>query len=234
MPNFYKLPIIAFLPCRSGSERVKAKNTRTFADVEGGLTRIKIQQLLQCPEIDSVIVSTDDSEVADICQQAAASSNKPLKILKRPPHLAASSTSTDDLICYVSEIIPEGIVLWTHVTSPFINEDTYTDVIKTYRNQANNNYDSLMSVTRLQKFIWNKDSPINYDRATEKWPRTQTLEPLYEVNSAIFMAPTNVYAKQQDRIGKRVYLYDLTPSQAMDIDWEEDFLLAEKRWHLEH
>lgn len=235
MTSLNRFPTVAFLPCRSGSERVKAKNVRPFSNIEGGLTQIKVQQLLNCPEIDSIVVSTDDSQVADICRKASHGSSKQLIVFDRPPHLAASSTSTDDLICYVSEIITEGVILWTHVTSPFIDESVYADAIKTYRSQSNlNGYDSLMTVTKLQKFIWNKEGPINYKRAQEKWPRTQTLNPLYEVNSAMFMAPAEVYLQQQDRIGKKVYLYDLTPSQAMDIDWEEDFVLAEKRWHLEH
>lgn len=230
-----KLPIVAFLPCRSGSQRVKAKNTRPFANIEGGLTQIKIQQLIRCPEIDSIVVSTDDAKVAEICQQAATSTSKPFSVIERPSHLASSSTSTDDLICYVSDIISNGIVLWTHVTSPFIDETLYSDVINTYRHRVSlEGYDSLMTVTKLQKFIWSEQGPLNYDRTQEKWPRTQTLEPLYEVNSAIFMASKDVYLQHQDRVGKRVYLYDLTPSQAMDIDWPEDFLLAEKRWQLEH
>jgi CMP-N-acetylneuraminic acid synthetase len=31
-----------FLPCRSGSERVPEKNTKPFAEVEGGLLTIKL------------------------------------------------------------------------------------------------------------------------------------------------------------------------------------------------
>ena len=46
--------VIAFLPCRKGSERVKEKNTRSFAGIEGGLTKIKLDQLIACPEIDEI------------------------------------------------------------------------------------------------------------------------------------------------------------------------------------
>lgn len=40
-----------FLPTRKGSERVQNKNTRTFAGIEGGLLKLKLNQLL---EIDRV------------------------------------------------------------------------------------------------------------------------------------------------------------------------------------
>lgn len=228
-----KMPVVAFLPCRRGSERVKEKNTRPFAGIEGGLTYIKIQQLIQCPEIDAIVVSTDDPHVAEICKKTARGHTKDFQIFERPPHLAASSTSTDDLINYVPEVISEGIVLWTHVTSPFVNSTIYSEAIVTYNNiMMLDAYDSLMSVTKIQKFLWNRDGAVNYDRKQEKWPRTQTLSSLYEVNSAIFMAPIETYLCKQDRIGSKVYLFELTMSQAMDIDWEEDFKLAEYRWKL--
>ena len=40
----------------------------------------------------------------------------------------------------------------------------------------------------LQKFIWNDDEPLNYDRNLQKWPKTQTIDPLWEVNSGVFLA----------------------------------------------
>lgn len=224
-------PIVAFLPCRRGSQRVKEKNTRPFAGIAGGLTQIKIEQLLTCAAIDAIVVSTDDAKVAEICQAAAAHHSKPVEVLERPAHLASSETSTDELIQYVSEIISEGIVLWTHTTSPFVDETVYGEAIRLYREQTElGAHDSLTSVTKVQKFLWNQDGPINYDRTQEKWPRTQTLPALYEINSAIFLAPIEIYRHMGDRIGQQVYLFELTASQAMDIDWEEDFQLAEKYW----
>lgn len=224
-------PIIAFLPCRRGSERVKEKNVKSFAGIEGGLTRIKIEQLLMCSEVDAIVVSTDDPKVADICKQITKKSNKKVSIFERPAHLAASSTSTDALIEYIPEIIRDGSVLWTHVTSPFVDSSVYKQAIQTYHEQTETRmYDSLMSVTKIQKFIWNQYGPVNYDRTQEKWPRTQTLPALYEVNSAIFITPIEIYLREKDRIGKRVYLFELGANQGMDIDWEEDFKLAEKYW----
>jgi CMP-N-acetylneuraminic acid synthetase len=156
-----RLPVIAFLPCRRGSERVKEKNTRNFAGVEGGLTQIKMEQLLKCPDIDSIIVSTDDPKVADTSSAIAKQYSKRVSIVERPPHLATSATSTDELIQYIPEIITEGIILWTHVTSPFVDSLVYTKAIQTYYEQSSKDtYDSLMSVTKIQKFLWNQEQPI--------------------------------------------------------------------------
>ena len=227
---YSNLPIIAFLPCRRGSERVKQKNTRPFANIEGGLTKIKMEQLLNCPEIDSIVVSTDDPQVAETCQQLASDRTKNVKILERPAHLATSTASTDDVVKYIPEIISDGVILWTHVTSPFVDSATYSSAIRSFWEKLKDGYDSLMSVTRVQKFLWDENGPINYDREQEKWPRTQTLPVIYEVNSAIFLAPIEIYIQQQDRVGKKVIPFELSASQAMDIDWEEDFKLAQELW----
>jgi CMP-N-acetylneuraminic acid synthetase len=219
--------VVAFLPCRRGSQRVINKNTRQFAGIEGGLIQIKMEQLLTCPEINRIIVSTDDTKVMDIADSAARTYEKEVKILERPAHLASSDTSTDELIAYVPKIINEGIVLWTHVTSPFVTAQIYSKAISAYWDNINN-FDSLMSVTKLQSFIWDKKGPVNYDYTKEKWPRTQTLPVWYEVNSAVFMAEISVYIENKDRIGKKPFLFELEGVEGFDIDWEQDFLLAEK------
>src|SRR5690625_5126997 len=203
-------PVIAFLPCRKGSQRVKLKNIRKFAGIEGGLTKIKIEQLINCEKIDKIVVSTDDEEVITICETALKSSSKEYIIDDRPEEFASSETSTDDLIQYVSRIIPEGEILWTHVTSPFITSTIYTNAITKYQELKEKELcDSLTTVTKHQKFFWNKQGKsVNYDRSIEKWPRTQTMEPLYELNSGIFLCNSSIYRVHKDRVGVNPYLYE--------------------------
>lgn len=218
--------VIAFLPMRKGSQRVKNKNIKNFADIKGGLTFIKISQLLKVKKIDKIIVSTNDQEVKNI---ARSFNSDKILIDDRPEHLSSSETSTDDLIKYVPTIIKTGIILWTHVTSPFVNENLYNDMIEKYF-QNLQQFDSLMSVTKMQKFLWDSKKPINYDKSKEKWPRTQTIEPVYEVNSGSFIADISVYKNLDDRIGEKPFLYELSIKEAFDIDWEDDFEIAEILW----
>lgn len=215
---------IVFLPCRRGSQRVPNKNTRSFAGIEGGLLRIKLAQLLESKNIDKIYLSSDDDIVLEI---GASMNDKRIIIDRRPDFLCQSSTSTDDLINYVPELIKDdATILWTHVTSPFLNAKTYDKMLEKYYTLLSE-YDSLMAVNKLQTFIWDKKGSINYDRKNEKWPRTQTLESLYEVNSGAFIADRNVYIKKLDRIGSNPYLYVLSKMESFDIDWEDDFKMAE-------
>ena len=215
--------INVFLPMRAGSERIPKKNTKSFSGIDGGLCSIKLQQLLESSLINNIFVSTNDPAVIDISNSFNSCR---IKIVLRPDELSSSSTSTDDLIKYVPEIMPEGHIMWTHVTSPFIGSDVYDRIIETYFENINHN-DSLMTVTKLQKFIWNDTSPINYDYNLEKWPRTQTLDPLWEVNSGAFITTKNIYIERMDRIGARPYLFQLNEALGFDIDWLPDFKMAE-------
>jgi CMP-N-acetylneuraminic acid synthetase len=226
MSELYQDPVVAFLPCRLGSERILNKNTKKFADEDNGLIGIKIKQLLQSSKIDQIIVSTNDLKIIDFIEQL---NSKRIIVDKRIENLCSSSTSTDSLIEYVGNEILGANILWTHVTSPFITTEIYDDAINVYFNsKKNGTHDSLMSVTKMQKFLWDSHAPLNYDRKIEKWPRTQTLPSVFEVNSGIFLAHSSVYKKNSDRIGKKPILYEIHEFKAFDIDWPENWIIAEQ------
>lgn len=219
---------IVFLPCRKGSERVPHKNTRIFAGVEGGLLGIKLNELSKAQLIDEIIVSSNDDEVLRI---AASLQRDKISTIRRDDSLCSSQTSTDQLIKYVAELIKDGTIMWTHVTSPFLKAETYDDMLRTYYEHYPT-YDSLMAVNPIRTFLWNNKQPVNYQRNQEKWPRTQTIDPLFEVNSGAFIADASIYHEFNDRVGKHVYMYETSKLESMDIDWQEDFDLAEKLYKM--
>ena len=219
---------VAFLPCRKGSERVKHKNTRKFADKEDGLISIKLNQLLPLNEINEIFLSSNDEKILDYAHRLKSDK---IVIDERDEGLCSSATSTDSLIEYAGKKIKDSIILWTHVTSPFVAAPIYQEALRLYdENVLNGNNDSLMSVNTINKFLWNSKEPINYNRNIEKWPRTQTLPPVYEVNSGIFMAHSNIYRNLKDRIGDNPYLMPLHDLIAFDIDWEENWIIAEQMY----
>lgn len=215
---------VVFLPCRKGSQRVPNKNTRIFAGIEGGLLRIKLEELLKAKRIDKIILSSNDAEVLQIGREF---NNPKLCVMERPEYLCTSATSTDELIAYVAQLIPQGTILWTHVTSPFLTAETYDKMLQIYHDNREE-YDSLMSVNVIRNFLWDDIHPINYDRNKEKWPRTQTLQKIYEPNSGAFIADASVYHAMSDRIGERVYMYETSKLESLDIDWPEDFDFAQQ------
>lgn len=217
--------IAFFLPTRKGSERVKSKNTRPFAGIEGGLVENKIKQLLATKHIDEILFSSNDEMCIAIAEKYASDSR--LRIIPRPNELCLSTTNLQDLICYVPTITNADHILWGHVTTPLVEAKVYDTAIEQYLSKITKGYDSLVSVKELKNFLLNQEGKLVNNTTDIPWSRTQDLEPLYEINHAIFLAKRSVYTEQKNRIGQKPLLYIMDEIHSKDIDWEEDFKIAE-------
>ncbi|MBO1922994.1 cytidylyltransferase domain-containing protein [Thiomicrorhabdus sp. 6S3-12] len=221
--------ISVFLPLRSGSQRVKNKNTRPFLQNGKSIFQLKMCQLIELTDyIDEIIISTNDS---DVIQQAQEFLNSKVKLIERPEYLCLSTTKVVDLINYVPTVIASDHVFWLHATAPFVDAEDYLSAIKLYSEKVlNGNHDSLMSVNKLQQFIWSDQEKrvINVDRSINPWPNTQDLEPLFEINHAFYISSRDNYLQFNDRIGQNPCLFETTSVKKIDIDWPDDFELAVK------
>lgn len=217
--------IAFFLPTRKGSQRVKDKNTRPFAGIQGGLMENKIRQLVATRLLDEIIVSTNDDACMEIASKYAADGR--VRIVPRPEELCLSSTNLQDLICYVPTITDAEHILWGHVTTPLAGARQYDEGIEYYYSKLGEGYDSLVGVTELKNFLLNKAGKLVNNTTDLPWPRTQDLAPLYEINHTMFIAKREVYTEQKNRIGNKPLLYVMDKIHSFDIDWEEDFALTE-------
>lgn len=213
-----------YLPTRKGSERVKDKNTKTFAGFDGGLVENKIKQLLQTRLIDEIIFSSNDEKCIDVAQKYDDSR---LRIVERPEELCLSSTNLQDLICYVPTVTDAAHILWGHVTTPLCGPEQYDNAISIYKEKLQEGYDSLVGVTELKNFLLDKNGRLVNNTTDITWPRTQDLEPLYPINHTIFLAKREVYEEQKNRIGRKPLLHIMDEIHSFDIDWPDDFTIAE-------
>ncbi len=216
-----------YLGTRKGSVRVKNKNTRPFAGVEGGLVRIRLQQLLEVEEVRDIVVSTNDPETVRIAEEF----NSPrIKIDIRPDFLCASETVIEDLIAYIPTIVDAENIIWVTCCTPFADGNVLRKGIEAYEKYViNGEYDSLQSATKLQEHLWSPKLKkiVSHDPSVLKWPRSQDLDPLYILNNAFYINHRNIQLIDRDRIGKNPYMFELDGIQAFDIDYEDDFHLAE-------
>jgi len=222
-----KNSISFFLPTRKGSQRVKNKNVKNFAGIEGGLLALKLSQLTQSVSISEIILSTNDESCIEV---ALRFDDQRIKIIERPEELCLDTTPLTDLINYVPTVVNSQHVIWGHVTTPFIDGAEYDSIIESYFAALDKGYDSLVSVTELQNFLIDPDTGkiTNSSGSGEmRWPRTQDLKPLYEVNHAAFVASVAVYKSLHDRIGNKKWFYIQDKLKSFDIDWPDDFLIAE-------
>lgn len=215
-----------FLPVRKGSVRIMQKNTKPFAGINGGLLKLKLAQLKNIKEVEEIVVSSNDSICLQIAQEIALENGK-IKIFERPEELGTSTTDLVDLIKYVPTITGCENILWTHVTSPFCEADNYIHAIKLFNKFRGVDYDSLLSGYDYKEFLIKKDSKKLINNGTKlKWPKTQDLEDLFQINNAIFLCSRNQMVKG-DRVGNNPYFFNMGKISSIDIDNQEDFELAE-------
>ena len=109
-----------------------------------------------------------------------------------------------------------------HATSPFIRPETISGALAKVQSGE---YDSAFSAEKIQTFAWFKGRPLNY--ALDNIPRTQTIEPVYIETSAFFIFPRGLWCGDHRRIGDRPYMAVVERVEGLDIDYPEDFAMAE-------
>lgn len=214
--NIQKVTVI--LPMRSGSQRIKDKNIKI---VNGKpLYEYILDTLFGSKFIEKVIITTDIAEVIDRYKN-----DDRVVIIERPRELRGNC-NMNWVIKDVLNKVAGKYFLQVHATNPLVKKETFDSAIKKFFANLPEKQ-SLFSVNKLQKRFWRKDGvPINHKLDEE--PTTQILEPYFEENSCFFLFSRNSFNKKNNRIGERPYLFEVKPSEAIDIDVEEDLELAEK------
>lgn len=117
---------------------------------------------------------------------------------------------------------PEDNIVVTHVTSPFLSVDTLQDAIE----YLDKGYDYVHSVSKIQDFAWDrKYNPVNFDPSIVQ--RTQDIPPFYFSLGAFFCFKAHTFTKNKSRIGENTFYYELNRIESIDIDTEDDMILAE-------
>lgn len=215
-----KKTIIALMPMKGESERVYNKNMRLFNG--NPLCSVMLDKLCASALIDKVIVNTDSAAIKSFIE----SRYKNVKVIERPSNLCGHDISMNEIIDYDISLFPADLYLQTHSTNPLLKEETITAAIEEFLEKKSQK-DSLFSVTRLQtRFYHENGEALNHN--PEVLIKTQDLPVLYEENSCIYLFTKEAFEMKKRRIGENPILFEIEQIEAIDIDIEEDFILAEK------
>jgi len=218
----YKM--VALMPMRHNSERVPGKNYRPFGDGRP-LFQHMLDVLVACKRIDKVVIDTDSPTVRDIC----AKNYPQVLVLERPEELRDGAIPMNRILLHDTEQVESEFYLQTHSTNPLMTLATVEAAIDTFLAQAPT-FDSLFTVTKVQTRLWD---PLT--RAVNHNPnillRTQDLPPLFEENSCLYIFAKDILLERQNRLGLRPYMLEMDPFEAIDIDNEINFQVAEAVWH---
>lgn len=215
----------AFIGVRSGSTRAQQKNVRPF-DLDGSSLLIrKLNQLYLVEEIDEIIVSSNCPMCIDQAL-TACERDKRIKVHKRDDSLCQTTTKVEDLAKHIASVSISEDIIWLHVTSPYIDSASITKGIKLYYHTPKS--DSVFSANKLQNFIWDPVNRLIVNNLTSanKWPNTQDLSTLYELNHGFYIAKRSLL-EHGERIGANPTVYECHGAECIDIDWEADFEYAQ-------
>src|SRR5438105_3031023 len=146
-------------------------------------------------------------------------------LVDRPQPLRADTVPMTEIICHDASLIPADIYLQTHSTNPFLKSETIEAALSLW-SEVCEDHDSLFSVTRIQARLWDSAvRPLNHN--PHELLRTQDLPPVYLENSNFYVFPSELIKSKQNRIGDKPRIFEIDPIEALDIDDEQTFLLAE-------
>lgn len=214
-------PLWALVPIKAESIRVPSKNTRVCGS--SPLFMHALRNLQASHLIKGILVDTDDPAIAQTVKEFPK-----VKAVMRPDHLRGNEKVANDLIPWQMDQLPdEEHFMFTHVTSPNIRPLTYSRAVSAYFHGIDNNdSDSLFGVTEHRFRLYDQHgAPVNH--AAHALAMSQDLEPLYEDNSAFYLFSRASFERNQSRIGTDPVMFPVSKLEAIDIDTEDDFKVAD-------
>lgn len=220
--------ILAFIPARGGSKRLPGKNIRILGDKP--LIVWSIDAAKGIPEICDILVSTDSSEIAEICKESGV-----LVPWLRPADLATDTASSVDVAIHALDWYEaekgavDGILL-LQPTSPFRTQEAIRKGIMLFMKHDRK---PVLGVSPTHAHpMWTLkmkgDYLVPYMQEHGLESRSQDLPPAYIVNGSFYLiSPAELRNCKSFMGSKTIPLTIESPQEALDIDTEWDFKIAE-------
>ena len=214
------MKITAVIPIRSGSQRVKDKNLRAFADTN--LMELKIINLLQVPELTSIVVNTNSELAIEIVNKSYRGGG--VTTHRREEYYASSQCSGSEFFRHLGEVTDTDLFVYCPCTSPFIKPETVSQCINQFISTSD--YDCLATVSSVKEFLWLDGDPMNYDPAHA--PNSQDLPDVVALNFGVTVVRKEDLIKNSNIIGKNPQFVKTSDIESIDIDTPLDFYIAEQ------
>lgn len=218
---YNNLNVIAVVPARGGSKGVPRKNIKLLAGKP--LLTHTCSTAMKVPEIDYLLVSTDDDEIAEIARNFGAN------VIMRPLNLSNDSAATEPVLIHAitnteKELgIGFDIVLVLEPTSPLRSKETITKAIE----MVASGFKSILAVKKTTENIGLVEDgiflPIN--KAAPR--RRQLRDPYYIESSTIYAASVEYLRKTGTLVCDRWGAVVVADHEAVDINTAKDFEYVE-------
>ncbi|RUR20223.1 acylneuraminate cytidylyltransferase family protein [Legionella sp. km535] len=218
--------IFAFIPLRGGSKSIINKNLALLG--EKPLLAWPIEVASQVPEIDQIIVSTDNQDIAKSAESYGAT------IQNRPDYLATDTAIVADAIRYCRTVLtaennlPDYLVL-LEATSPFRTAEIIQKCL--YR-LVHEELDSIATFNEAEvnpHRTWSieEGQPQPFIQGAIPWLPRQKLPKAYQLNGVVYAFNLKNFPEEGPNVlfGK-MGAEILDGSSVIDIDTKKDLVVA--------
>ncbi|MBE6101411.1 MAG: acylneuraminate cytidylyltransferase family protein [Selenomonas ruminantium] len=217
MDNF-----VAFIPVRGGSKSIPLKNIKEFCGKP--LVYWTAKAATDCKYIDEVYISTDSEKI----REAVMSLGLPkINVIDRKDETATDTASTESAMLDFAERYSFRHIVLIQATSPLLRSD---DLERGCEKYLNYNYDSLLSVVKQKRFIWEvkggRAVPVNYN--LNERPRRQEMDGYLVENGAFYITKRESLLKDKCRLSGKVGVYEMPEETYFEIDEPSDWVIMEQ------
>jgi N-acylneuraminate cytidylyltransferase len=222
---------LALIPARGGSKRLPRKNMRPFRGRP--MLSYSIDAARAAGVFDEIMVSTDDTEIAEISRQHGAT----------VPFFRSARTADDhaillDVIAEVVDAYASAGRVFDEVccilaTAPFLRPADLTAGLERLRAE---DLDSVFPVVRFDFPIW-RAVAVEAGRARMFWPenmakRSQDLPVAHHDAGQFYWLHPSICRAKGGLFTDRSGVIELPAERVQDIDTEDDWRLAELKHRL--
>lgn len=207
---------VCFIPIKENSERVPGKNLRVLNGKK--LYRHIFEHVKEAAVFDEIFVDTNSDEVARFADGMG------FGVIERKPELLKRDANGNDLLTYHYSLYPDfDCYFQLFATAPFLQPKSIRSCYEQFISNAE--YDSCFTAVKNYSFYWFRGIPMNY--RPEILPRSQDMEPVVEETTGLYGINAKSLKRYHSRIGIKPLIYFVNRFEAVDINTEDDFKVAE-------
>lgn len=222
---------VAIITARGGSKRIPRKNIKEFCGKP--ILAYSIQAALEAGVFDTVMVSTDDKEIAEIAKKYGAEVP-----FYRSEKTANDYATTADVILEVIEEYEKlgqffDMVCCIYPTAPFLTADKLKDAVQKLENS---DADTLIPVVAfsypVQRALVIRDEKLVFEYPEFLDSRSQDLEPHYHDVGQFYVLKTEAFKKSRKIMVGNILPFEISEMEVQDIDNQTDWEIAEMKYRI--
>lgn len=214
---------IIVIPARSGSVRIKNKNTVLIK--KKPLIKIILDKIEKTNLFTKIFVSTDSPKILSLVKKY-----KKIEGIKRPKKLAKSNSKIEDTLLHVLTKIDINVnkikwIVTIQPNSPFLTVNTIKKILNVIK--KNTKFNVIMTTTENRADFWIKKKDKSITRLFPKAPRSsQKRIPIHEENSAVYATRVKYLLSSNKIFDKNVLPIPISKIEGMDINDSIDLKIA--------